>query len=415
MRSTTGKKFFGFFGFYNKQILPDKKWFVCYYTPDYITGKLKKNKYYGEINKYLTIDERLAECERIKLLILDNKELPNFRGARRMQPKQIKRNFASVVELMRDALNQRKYEIDALTLSGYNSMIVSFELWLTSSGLNDVTIGAFDETMARAFLFHLKKNGCANKTHNNYKVILGSLWEVIARKLKSEIKIENYWKEIKSLKKNTKPYRAYNAELETMICNELPNFDNQLWLFVQLTHYCFIRGSENRYLKIENIDLYNRIITIPADIAKTKKQRTVVIPNDLYNYLISLNLEQFANDAYLFSIKGFPSAQSVSVNHFRNKWNKFKKLKSIPKDYKLYAWKHTGFIKSLQNGVSLKEIQLQAGHHSLDQVDEYLASMNVQSIENLRNSFPKIGTQSSIETNNVQVMFEEILKRLKTN
>lgn len=42
-------------------------------------------------------------------------------------------------------------------------------------------------------------------------------------------------------------------------------------------------------------------------------------------------------------------------------------------------------------GIDVKEIQLQTGHHSLDQVNEYLRMMNPDMLEHLRTHFPKMG------------------------
>ena len=43
------------------------------------------------------------------------------------------------------------------------------------------------------------------------------------------------------------------------------------------------------------------------------------------------------------------------------------------------------------NGIDVKEIQLQTGHHSLDQLNEYMRTMNPQMLDNLRLKFPKLG------------------------
>ena len=395
---TIEKKFFAFFATYKNQILPGKNWFIAYYVPDYVTGKMKKKKYFGEINKYDTVEHRLNECYKIKLLIDQNKPLPDYRGARRLQPIDLERNFASTIAMLKSALNERKIDIDPTTYINYNSMITTLELWLNSIGMADITIGKFDEDFARDFLNYLKRKKLSNKTHNNYKVIFGSLWKDIIRNLKPSIKIENVWSNIKSLKKNTQPFKVYNNEIEKIVAKELPNFDKQLWLFVLFTHYGFIRGTENRKLKIDAIDFQSQTITIKSIVSKVSEQRIITIPDHLFTVIMALKLYEYPKDYFIFSSKGHPSIKPASKNYFSNKFNKFRINFDIPSDYKIYPFKHTGMIKANRSGVGVKEIQQQTGHHSLDQVNDYLVTMNTDTLDNLRDNFPKLGEIVSTTT-----------------
>ena len=412
---TIEKKNFGFFGTYNKEIV-GKKWFVCYYTPDYTTGKFKKKKYYGEINKYDTIEERLAECERIKILIDQNKELPNFRGARRLLPKNSSKNFASVILLLNLALDERKINIDNTSYINYKSIIRSLELWLNKNNLNDITIGNFTETYARNFLLYIKKNGLANKTHNNYKVILGSLWKDIARKLKGAVHIVNVWNDIKSLKKNTQPFKVYTTDIENIVVNKLPLFDKQLWLYILFTHYGFVRGTENRKLKIDCIDFNNKTITIKSIISKVSEQRIITIPEHLFNEILEHKLDTYPKHYFIFSAAGCPSEKPVGKNYFGIKWNKFRLQNNISNEFKIYPFKHTGMIKANRSGIDLKQIQLQAGHHSLDQVNDYLATMNIDNLKKLQNSFPRLGEEPTNNSSNpndeVKNLLHKILEKM---
>jgi len=410
---TIEKKFFAFFATYN-EVIAGNKWFVAYYVPDYVTGKLRKKKYLGEINKYYTVEERLAECEKIKLLIEQNKPLPDYRGARRLQPVEVARNFASVILLLNTVLEERKINIDNTTYINYKSIIYSLDLWLKSVNLNDITIGNFTEEYARDFLHHIKLSGLANKTHNNYKVILGSLWKDIARKLRGNIQINNIWNEIKSLKKNTQPFKIYTNEVENKLALNLPTFDKQLWLYLLFTHYGFIRGTENRKLKIDCIDFTNKTITIKSLNAKNGKQRIVAIPDHLYNVLLDYKLNEFDKDCFIFSSAGYPSLKQVGKNYFNIKWNKFRIKFGISSEYKIYAGKHTGMIKANMAGVDVKEIQIQTGHHSLDQVNDYLATMNTNMLQNFTAKFPKLGELPKKENDiaEIKMILQNIFDKL---
>lgn len=409
---TADKKIFGFVASYGGQILPNKKWFVAYYTPDYSTGKLKKHKYYGEINKYDEPERRMAECYKIKGFIESGHELPNLRGARRIQQPDLPVNFASAIYCLHKALDSRKPLLKPKTYTDYVSIIKTLDAFLNKKGVKNISVAKVDEALVEEFLAYLLECGYSNKYYNNVKITLGSLWDTISRKLAAKIKLDNPWKKFRTLKKMTVAYEPYNHELEQLISEELPKYDMQVWLFVQMTHYCMIRGTESRKLRIDHIDFYNHTITIPADIAKNKKKRIVAIPVPLYNYMMDIQLHRYYRDSYIFGKGGTPSSQPLSINHLRNQYNKFKEIHNIPKKYKIYAWKHTGNIKLDKAGVSLKDIQLQNGHHSLDQLNDYLASMNNKAPEKLKNHFPKIG---SIATDNLPTEREKILLDLIRN
>ena len=410
MKKTIEKKFFAFFVTYSLDLA--RKWYVCYYTPDYFTGKLKKHKYSGEINKYLTVAERLNEIDVIKNLIEKNEPLPDCRGARKLHPKEIKRNFASTIKLMYDALDERKKRIDAVSYSDYKGKIINLENWLISKKMNDLPIGKFTTEIATDFLNYLIDSGYANATFNSYKTIFGTLFQDIIKRLKN-VPLCNVWREIDSLPKNTKPYKIYTTELEKLTALELRNFDEQLYLFVHLTHFGFIRGKENRFLKVSAFDFEQKSITVESSISKNKKTKTVTIPEPLYKVLIDLKINEAAKDLYLFSATGQPDYKPVSSNHFANKWRQFRLLHNIPDEYKLYAWKHTGMIKSIRAGSEVKEIQLQAAHHSLDQVNQYLTTMDASSLDNFRQNFPDIGEVPVKKDTEITTLLKQILGKLE--
>lgn len=388
---TIEKKFFSSAATYGNTIITGKKWFIIYRVPDYLTGVLKKKKYYGEINKYNTVSERLAEIEKIKKLFKEKQPLPNLRGAKRLQSTPIEHNFAGVIHLMTKSLNDKKVLVDKTTYECYQSKVRILEEWLINNNYNNISIAKFSKEIAYDFLMYLKTNGYKNNTYNNYKIVFGSIWEDIAKKLAGTLKINNVWRELKTLKKITQPYKTYTSEIENIIAQNLPLYDSQLWLFMLFTHYCFIRGSENRKLKIEHINFINKTITINSEIAKTHKQRTVAVPEHLYQEMINYNLHTYDRDCYIFSRSGYPSTKQIGKNYFRIHWQNFRKKFDIPNDFKLYASKHTGIIKANMNGIDVKEIQLQTGHHSLDQLNEYMRTMNPQMLDNLRLKFPKLG------------------------
>lgn len=387
MKPVLEKKIFGSFCTYNNNI--NKAWFITYYVPDYTAGKMRKKQYKGEINKFVTVAERLTEMERIKKLIDTHQFLPNMQGARRKKPDEIDYNFAALPKLLYEALEVRKSTIDIRTYSDYKGKVQTLESWLFQRNLHQIPIGKIDYTIARDFIHDLKNKNYTNNTCNDYKVILGSLMAQCIKDLK--LKMDNPFRDLPTLKKLVNPYRPYTLHYETIVTQNMPKYNPYLWLFIQLTHYCFIRSTEAYRLRIGNIDFYDKCIRIYGTESKNKKTRTVTIPEPLFAYMLELNIHQYEPDYLLFSKNEGPGTEPIGYNHFRNIWKKFRTEFNITVELKLYAWKHTGLIKLNRAGVPIKEIQMQVGHHSLDQLNQYITTMDASMLDNLRESFPKMG------------------------
>jgi integrase len=66
-----------------------------------------------------------------------------------------------------------------------------------------------------------------------------------------------------------------------------------------------------------------------------------------------------------------------------------KKL-GLPTSYKFYRWKHTGAMMANNSGMTVKDIQMQMRHHSLDETDKYLKKMKAVDSDYLKNDFPDL-------------------------
>jgi len=143
-------------------------------------------------------------------------------------------------------------------------------------------------------------------------------------------------------------------------------------------------------LKLKNINLYDGTITVPGLIAKNGKTQTVIIPQKFLEYLKAMNLHNYPDSYFMISKDKCPGKECVGKNYMWNHFVKIRKSLNLPSDYKLYSFKHTGNVMAARNGISLKDLQMQNRHHSLDQMDSYLRQMRGTESEELRNNFPTI-------------------------
>ena len=128
-------------------------------------------------------------------------------------------------------------------------------------------------------------------------------------------------------------------------------------------------------------------IMMRAEISKNKKTQYIAIPSA---FLSSLD---FVYDLrpidYIFQSPLDPT-KPIGVNTMTRKHRVILKELGFTTEYKLYSWKHTGAVRAVENGVNLKELQMQLRHHSLDQVNEYLRQMGVTHMGNLKDKFPAL-------------------------
>jgi hypothetical protein len=114
------------------------------------------------------------------------------------------------------------------------------------------------------------------------------------------------------------------------------------------------------------------------------------MPEPLHKYLLEIITGQYPEDYFIISKKKQPDRDPVGKNYMWNHFEKIRKLINLPRDYKLYSFKHTGNVMAVKSGIGLKDLQMQNGHHSLDQLNEYLRQMIGTESESLRYRGPII-------------------------
>lgn len=73
-----------------------------------------------------------------------------------------------------------------------------------------------------------------------------------------------------------------------------------------------------------------------------------------------------------------------------NRWVAFRTALSMPEQYKMYSWKHTGNIRALKTGISKQQLQGQNGHTTIQTTEIYTRGLVGQINDEIINSFPCI-------------------------
>ncbi len=284
-------------------------------------------------------------------------------------------------------LDEVNKNISRSTYTTYKSKFRIFNLWLDDRKMGGNDITTFTDVNAREFVDNLyKKRNVTNNTARQYMILFHAFftWAIDRGYLKY-----NPFEKIKISKVAMVPAKFFNDNLIDKLKSKISVQDPQLWLSALFQYYCFIRPGELRFLTIGDIDLHGACITVPGKISKNRKTQTIVIPEPFRKQLETLSLEMYPSHYYIVSVEGKPGIKPVSKNYLYNHFVKFRMALDLPKDYKLYSFKHTGAVKA-SKFISVKDLQMQLRHHSLDQVDSYLRQMKAVESEALRNNFPSL-------------------------
>lgn len=168
-------------------------------------------------------------------------------------------------------------------------------------------------------------------------------------------------------------YGVFDQNERERLRNAIKPREPWLWLACEILYYCAIRpGTEMRLLKVGDIDLNKKTIRVRAELAKNKTTEIVVFPSELLDHMLSLNLDQYDKELYLFGKYGSPAIVPMGKNTMRNRFNLYRDALKISPDKKFYSWKHTGAISAVDNGASIYEVKDQLRHKSIATTEEYL-------------------------------------------
>ena len=364
-----------------------KRWFVKVKVPHFTKGIFVWKKCYGDINKYNTIQERTQAAENLKAHIILTQNYIVVQGSRNVGYTYEGFVTDTIYQLQRQQ-KIREQTIRRTTAQKYRGCLRNMERWLISTGNTKLPIGAFSMEHVQLFLSHIKNIiGLSNSAYNAHLTLFKSLFEQM---IEQKIITLNPWVSCKTLSKNSVPSLYFSNTQIGELKNEISSTDVLLWRFVQFIYYCFIRPNEIRHLKIADIQLQNARIEIRGSFSKNKKTQWVSLPAQMIQLISSMNLHKYPPHYYIFGKQNAPGETMLGINNMRLRHVTVLERLGYSKRHVLYSWKHTGAIACTKAGMNLKDLQMQLRHHSLDQVNQYLADMMVFESDFIKNQFPSL-------------------------
>jgi integrase len=291
--------------------------------------------------------------------------------------------------LLKDALNFildiKSQTCRIRTFHTYRYLTVGLLKWMKLKKVENMTVEQFKFVHAQEYMDYSKKDlKLSNTTCNYRRQYLKSLFEAL---IEREYVTVNPFNKVKKLPQEEAEIISFSPKELSIMQRHLPNYDYNLYVCACLVFYCFIRPQEIVRLKVNHFRLSSHSIIIPGTVSKNKKHEVVQIPNALMPVLQRFNLN-FPDDYFVFSRNLDRGDKEVAPTRIAEKWREFADIVGLKK--KIYALKNTGVGMAIENGINLRDLQLQLRHYSLEMTQIYLDKFKRRPSEKLARDFPDL-------------------------
>lgn len=357
-----------------------KRWYVYYSFVDPATGVMKRQPPVTmEINrKFKTKADRIKHLKILKQVIQD---------ALKQGFSPYESNIEELQYSASTAINAA-LELKLLTLksnsgSDYTIRVNSFLEYLKTIGKDQIDIRMIDKKTVNSYL-NLVLQKTAPRNRNNTKSVLSSIFTTL---VSQEFIDHNFIKsDIAKIKERSKRDKTIGSEELELILSHLGESDHLLLLFIQFVSFFFFRPVEVVRLKVENINLKDRLI---VDEIKQSTMKTKIIPDIIFNQLQAY-LNKYPNKKqsdFLFTPDGigeWTTNETNRRNYFSKRFKNLRIEKNISDDVKVYSFRHTYITmayrklrQQFDKETTLSKLMLITGHTS-EAIHEYIHVLDAE-------------------------------------
>jgi integrase len=327
----------------------EKRWKVFWYEHDLLSGTKVRRQAYGDINRFTTADQRMLAAERLIDQLCTNQ-----------RPEKKAIDFTPLENHLQQIISLRACNLVPKSEKMYRFIANDFMNWLRIHKTMD----------AAYYIKYLKDQGKSATTINFYRCTFRTIFKDL---LQRGSILENPFLNIPKLKERRNHGRFFDETEIPLIRDKIVSRDPGLWMVCQYIFYMFVRPSELFQIKLDQVSLSRKVITVLSGGSKVGTQRNLIIPDALLSLFETIQLQSSPKDLYLVGKEnGLPGKYPADKNRFYRPHQKVMKDLGYGQGYYLYSWKHTGNYIASSLGVPSKEIQIHNGHTSLKTTDNYL-------------------------------------------
>lgn len=386
----------------------DKGWYVEYSARNPKTGEMRrfrrsdiffgvgsKSERYALAKKYIKeltnkLQSGWTPFEKEKVIYEDSL---TYHTAARMYGRKKLSNLRINI-MINEFIDYKKPLLRKKSLQTYIAKLRQFNVYIEINHLEEYDISALKTEHIESFLRYIaEKFELCRVTLAKNRQILYSFFEYLRKK--------KYYLEANPVTniplpgkiEDHAPYSIPKNE-RNILAATIQERDRQLWLACCIQYYCALRpGQEVRLLKIRDINIEMRCITVRSDSSKSKRTDTVDMPDQLVEELLFQRIDIYNTDWYVFGPNGQPGERPLGVNTLGNHFRKIRQELGLSDRYTYYSWKHSGAEELADSGASTWEIQAHLRHRSIETTERYTRKRFGQRNDRFKNSFPDIANK----------------------
>jgi len=345
-------------------------WRIEFYVPDPAKSLTKLKRIQRRVRPMNNLKERERFAKRMCFEV--NRKLE--RGWNPFIEMEAPNSFALLKDVANQFLNNTAKQVKdgslrKDTLRSYTSYLKNLEDYIHNIGETNLFCLKFNRQLVNAFLDHVYyERDNSPRTYNNYVSFLNTFAKYM---LKKEVISKNPVEGIEKKRVGEKK-RKYIPETEIKRIFEYLNAEDLFFATAcGMIYYELVRRTEMSKMRVGDIDLKNRVITIRSEVSKNKRTQYITILEEFIPMLVA-HIKTANNNDFLFSVNEFkPGKEQIEPKAFTDRWTRTRNVLGIDKKYQLYSLKDTGITNLLRAGVPAIHVRDHARHHDIAMTQKY--------------------------------------------
>jgi integrase len=281
----------------------------------------------------------------------------------------------SFSQALQVAMDLKRPALSKYSVYDYEGCVRFMNEAARDNGHHDTDIQKIERRDIRMIIATAKElNEWSSNARNKYLTILKALLSVLVDEDRLKYNPAHGIKNEVSTPGNG--YKRLTDEQKEKIAIHLLDKAPDYFEYLMFIYQSGIRRKELLMIKLSDINLQRRQITIRPEVAKTNRERTVPITDDLFEILIRRQVFQLPQSYFLFSSDKFMPGEKPYHPNTPTLW--WRKLVQDPVDNgglgidcKMYSLKHKGADDKIEAGMDLDVLRTLYGHRSKQMTEIY--------------------------------------------